>query len=316
MVALAVALPGPAAPAAAQAPPFHYLARASLSPGHARLGEPVTYHGMVLLPPDVRVQWLPPDSGGAFTWGPLVASRSADTRRGRGRAARDTLRVSARLQVFALGRVAIPGLPFRAVVGEGGVVHRLPVVHLVVVPVITAKDSAADLRPVRGPLLAPWWERVPWRIVGLALVVLAAIIALIVWLRRRRRAGAAVPAPDLTPADEALAALSALRARKLPEHGQFAEHAFQLTQIVRRFLEATVHTPRPGDTTPELLGRVREARLRPDEVSRLASLLQTWDQVKFARAATTVDEARRAEQAVERLIRERMPVPTPTERAA
>src|SRR6185436_17658428 len=83
----------------------------------------------------------------------------------------------------------------------------------------------------------------------------------------------------------------------------FGEHALALTAILRRFLEATVTTPRPGDTSIELLERLRASRLHADELVRLEGLLGLWDRVKFARAPLTETEARGCEQAVEAYVR-------------
>jgi hypothetical protein len=303
-----------AAPAAAQRAPFHYAARAGVTPVRVRLAEPVSYRGQVVVPHALRVQWLPPDSGGALTWGPLEATRSAGA--GRAAAAWDTLRVRTTVQAFATGKVTIPGLAFRSASG-GGTVHRLPGVALTIVPTVPASDTAADLRAVRGPLAAPWWERVPWMPVGLALAVLAALVWLVVWLRRRRRRAVPAAAPVVRPpGEEALAALAALRGLHLPEHERFGEHAWHLTRIVRRYLEATERTPRPGDTTPELVHRLDPARLGPDDVARLAALLATWDRLKFARAASSVEEARGAEDTLEAFIRRRMAADAATKVAA
>jgi hypothetical protein len=108
-------------------------------------------------------------------------------------------------------------------------------------------------------------------------------------------------APD--PLAEALAALAALRAMHLPEHGRFAEHAFRLGQILRRYLEAVTAVTRPGDTSPELVAHLREAGLEADDLARLAGLLRVWDRIKFAREPFTLDEAIRAERASEAFLR-------------
>jgi hypothetical protein len=60
-----------------------------------------------------------------------------------------------------------------------------------------------------------------------------------------------------------------------------------------------VITTHPGDTTPELIAHLREARLEAADLQRLAGLLRVWDRVKFAREAFTADEASRTEEAVE-----------------
>jgi hypothetical protein len=173
-----------------------------------------------------------------------------------------------------------------------------------------AADSDARLRPLRGPLAAPWWERVPWTVVLGALAILA--ITFLVWRRllRRRRPAATATVPRVAradPAAEALRELAALRRLQLPEAGRYADHALALTRILRRFFERTRSTPRPGHTTPELVADLREAGLGEAEVTRIAALLGYWDRLKFARAGSAPGEARDAEDAVEALVRSGAP---------
>jgi hypothetical protein len=298
VVALAGLLLGLAG-ASALADPMPVRLRASVAPGAVLLGERVTYRGQVAYPVGSRpYQWLPPEPDPDLTWGSPVP------RLARSAAGWDTLYVEVPLQVFRLGAVAIPGLRFRS--GEPGrPLHRLPNVTLFIRPVLTAADSNADLRPPRGPLAAPWWERVPWRWVVLGVGVLAGLVALVVWLRRRKRRPAPAQAPlRLDPAVAALAELEALRKRRLPAQGLFAEHAFQLTRILRCYLEAVVRTPRPGHTSAELVAVLERAGLGAADVERIAVLLRGWDRVKFARAAWTPEDCIQAEGAVEALIRQ------------
>jgi hypothetical protein len=279
-------------------------ARVSVRPDSVRLGAPVRYQAWVLLPRETRAQWLPPDSGGAFRWSTLSAQRIP------GANGRDTLVLESMLQVFATGPVSIPGPGVRLRGGRDRGLRRLPTAHLTVVASPGVADSSARLRPLRAPLGAPWWERVPWTKVLLALGLIAAAVAGWIWGRRRRGAlsapAGAPRAPARDPADTALETLEALRRLGLPGRGRFAEHAFQLTSIARRFLEATAGTPRPGDTTPELVSHLEAARLEPADLARLAAVLRMWVQVKFARESSSADEARRAEQVVEDLARRRL----------
>jgi len=67
-----------------------------------------------------------------------------------------------------------------------------------------------------------------------------------------------------------------------------------------------VGTPRPGDTSGELVSRLRQSRLSNEDVNRLEGLLGLWDRVKFARAPLGVEEAVRCEAAVESLVRREM----------
>ena len=229
-----------------------------------RLGEPTRYRGRLIVPSSMtRVRWLPPEESEDFTWGsrsrrgallPVAAARRVDT-----------LEVEATLQVFRLGDIAIPGLRFQVQEAGRTRIGRLPLVRLNVISVMTPADSNATLRPLRGPIAAPWWERVPWTWVVVALLALGGAIAFYLLVEEAPAASRSpVVAPVYDPAAEALAALAALRGLNLPAHGRYGEHAFHLTRIVRRFLEETAHTPRPGDTTPELLGHLERRALEAD----------------------------------------------------
>jgi hypothetical protein len=306
--ALALVLLASAAPAGSQDldPAFATpLGRATIEPQVGKLGERITYRGTVVIPTRESVKFMPPRSDSLVTWG------TPRTGRTKGAQGVDSVWIEIPFQVFETGVHTIPGLslirdprPGDATPGE---IRHLPPVQVPIIPTLTAADSNATLREVHGPLAAPWWERVPWMWVILGLLVAAAVVWLIRRLRRRKPVAA--PAPALRPVvakrdpvAEALADLRALKARRLPESGEFAEHAFVLGRILRRYLEATVAIMRPGDTTPELIQHLKLSSLADAEVLRLSGLLRVWDRIKFARDPFTVDEAHRAEDSVEAFV--------------
>ena len=300
--------------------------RSTAAPSTAKLGEQVIYRGRVTGGPAGRYRWIAPDRLDAITWGapvmtvlgpravPRPLGRNGTLDRNGGVA--DTLLVELPLQVFTLGKLTVPGMRLEITQATGKRVVSLPPVEVTVIPTLDPADTAATLEPLRT-LAAPWWERVPWLWVAAGLALLALVVWLWRRLRRRRPADAAAPAPAprRDPATEALEALARLRAMGLPARGRFAEHAFILGQILRRYLEATVITTRPGDSTPELIAHLREARLEAADLQRLSGLLRVWDRVKFARAAFTAEEASATEAAVEGILR-RPPGAAPAERVA
>lgn len=296
-----------------QDPLSHLQMSVRLSPSSARIGQALTYRGSVLVSRDTKVRFEPPQTGGAFTWTRVHAGRGRKGWLSQFSAGPDSVWFEARLQVFESGRVAVQGpvvqlsrLPQTTRPGS----VRLPTVRVTILPTLTAADSNSQLRGLHGPLGAPWWERIGWVPILTGLVLLV----FLVWLYRRLRrkkpvpvpapaASPMAPRPRYDPAGEALRALAALRTRELPQAGRFSEHAFELTAILRRFLEATITTPRPGDTSGELLERLRSARMPEDDYERLEGLLSLWDRVKFARAPLTEAEAFRCEEAVESFVR-------------
>jgi len=290
-----------------------YPCQASVRPGIVRIGQPVLYRGRVLIGRGAALLWQTPAEGGAFEWSSPRIRRIPAYTGSRNRAKEvlfaDTLQVEFSLQAFTLGMLTVPGLGFEVREANGSRwTGHLPVVRLGVASVVSPDDTSACLRPLRGPLGAPWWERWSWLVVGLVALAVA-VIAFLLWRLRRRRApvaGHALARPPKDPATVALEALAALRDLRLPEHGRFAGHAFELTRILRGFLEATQGAPRPGDSTPELVVHLGATRLTPAERESVAELLATWDRVKFARAASSLVEARWAEDAVEGLARQRL----------
>ncbi len=273
---------------------------ARLLPPTVHVGEPARYVGQVVFPRGALVtpRWLPPDTSASLTWGPLAATLS----RAGNPADGDTLRVVTTVQSFALGLQRVPGLAFTDAASHASP-QRLPMTALVVTPVIPAADTNADLHGIKGPLAAPWWERVPWRWVLLGLGVVAAIVWLVIALRRRPVAAPVVAAPRPDARARALERLAALRARRLPEQGAFGEHAFELTAILRRYLESVAGGLHPGDTTTELATRLADGALARAETQRLVALLRGWDRLKFARDPSSVADARQSEAAVEAFLR-------------
>lgn len=290
-------------------------ARAEVTPGTARVGQRLTYRGMVRVPRSTKVKFEPPSDDASFTWSRVRAGRGEGHTRSGPFAGFDSVGFEATLQVFRTGEVVIPGVGVQVTPLPGqptGARVALPTVRVNITPSLSAADSAAELKGLHGPLTAPWWERIPWRIVFLVLLGLACLMAFIRWWRRRKpvaravrpvASAAVVVAPRLDPAAEALRALRALQEREWPQAGRFGDHALELTAILRRYLERTLASPRPGDTSGELLERLRGTRVAPADLQRLEALLALWDRVKFARAPLSTDEALRTEEAVESYIR-------------
>src|SRR5207237_2481746 len=131
LAALAVTAPGPADAADAAL----YSIHAEVAPSVLHLGERAIYRGWVIVPHGEPVSWIRPQTSGALSWGPAVVRRSRRAGDGAGPGGVDTVRVEAPLQVFALGRVSIPGLhlrlPFVSGVNQPSE-HVLPVARVAV----------------------------------------------------------------------------------------------------------------------------------------------------------------------------------------
>jgi len=290
--------------------------RATVAPTPARLGERLLYRGSVIVSGGRTAGIRPPQTAGDLSWGRARTGTTSGLHPSLGLLgeASDSVWIEVPLQVFTTGQVAIPG-PAVTLAGPGtaGRVTNLPNVYLYILPTVTAQDSAATLRPLRGPLGAPWWERVPWLLVSAALLGIAIAFAIANAISARRRRSAplaplpATPQRGIGPGAEALAALARLREQRLLAQGRFGDHALALTSILRRYLERSAGTLRPGDTSGELVERMRVGPLGERELAELTRMLGLWDRIKFARASVGVGEAESTERALEELVRGREP---------
>lgn len=115
----------------------------------------------------------------------------------------------------------------------------------------------------------------------IALLLTTAIVYLI-WklgLRVQRE----IKLRRMSPRERALHELSELIARDLVGHDQVKEFYFELTMIVRRYIERAHAIRAPEQTTEEFLDAAsRDPRFSRDVVNRLRAFLQAADLVKYA----------------------------------
>jgi hypothetical protein len=166
-----------------------------------------------------------------------------------------------------------------------------------------AKDADPQkIADIRGPVslaIGPaFW-------IALALLA-AAVLALAVWLIRRRRAvgeTATAATPPVDPAAEARGALAALVASGLLGRGDHRGFYIALTAIAKRYLERCLGAPVLEMTTAEMVAFLRDAPKGRGLVTSMRDLANAADQIKFARGAGLHVEAERHTEAVRAMIR-------------
>jgi hypothetical protein len=178
-----------------------------------------------------------------------------------------------------------------------------------------AVDTTKAIKPIKGPMKAPWTFRdiFPW--------VLAAILAgLLVWftvyyIRKRRKAEPLIrlkPRVQLLPHEIALTELEKLRIKKLWQEGKVKEYHSELTDIIRKYLEGRFRFNALESTTGEImdeLGRFREVVGEQNE--KLREMLSLADLVKFAKAQPLPEENERGLEDAILFVRETMVRPEP-----
>lgn len=294
--ALAALMCGTAVPALA-APPVDLSAR--VSPTTITVGDPVRYEITVTHPAAARVD-LPAVRGNTGSLEVLDhAIRSDSAAEGR-----VTLTHVLTLAAYDVGIDTLP--PQRVEVRSGPdttvlVLYTPPTILTVEATAPDARDLADIHDGQRLPRPFPWW-------IPLAVLLLAgAGMAIRTWRARRaaRRARRPLPAPHAASAAEAaLARLDALAREAVATPAAARAFAFTLSEILREYLAGQYGIDALEATTPELLERVNDTGLTPDERAWLHGACDELDGVKFAGMPLTADAATRLLQTTRTLVRE------------
>ena len=142
-----------------------------------------------------------------------------------------------------------------------------------------AEGGEKDIRDLKP--LEKIKRPVPWRWIaaGAGTLVVLACVAGILFARRRRRARQAVARP---PEEMARRELDDLEATGILEEERYREYVFNLSLILRRYLERRFSIPAVEQTTEEILAALRgSSALEEETKKKIRSFLQESDPIKY-----------------------------------
>jgi hypothetical protein len=170
---------------------------------------------------------------------------------------------------------------------------------LIIPPRTNATSSVAtnDIRPIKPPVHITDWERIAWWSGGIALALVIAAVALLVWWKNRPRPQPVVVPPHMRAREKLNAALALL-------HDPRA-FGIRLSDAIRVYLEERFRLRAPERTTEEFLRDVQSTpHLSSEQKQTLASFLEQCDLVKFARFEPTESALRELHETALRLVHE------------
>jgi hypothetical protein len=172
-------------------------------------------------------------------------------------------------------------------------------VSIEVESILESAEDTRDIREIAGPVGLP--VNIPWYLWGiLAVIVLGAVIALILFKRKKVQEIFVPPRPAHEIAYEAL---QALKQREYIRRQEFKLYYIELSDIVRRYLENRFNLRAPEMTTEEFLNTVKDNRvLSYEHKSLLRDFLSHCDLVKFAKYEPAGNEADLSFESAKRLI--------------
>lgn len=142
-------------------------------------------------------------------------------------------------------------------------------------------DQTASIRGIRGPRSMPDYFYLS---IFLAVVLLAIIAVLVILYIKQKKKQRDIIIPRRPAHEIAYEALNALKNKDLAGTGKVKEYYFELSDIVRHYLENRFSLKAPEMTTEEFLYHLRETdQLRQDHKGLLGEFLSQCDLVKFAK---------------------------------
>jgi len=212
-----------------------------------------------------------------------------------------------KLSVYEIGEFEIP--PVTVVwEGPGGATGELATdpEYIRVESLLTGdEESIRDLRPPVEVTARPAYIA---GVIGVAVLIVAAIWLAAVLVRRLRRRSAAAAAADvssepLVPAHEkALERLKRLKASEYLNQGAIKPYFVELTEILKEYIGARFAFLAVEHTTQEIRRDMRKLQISPAIQSDILHILDLGDMVKFARYTPPDDACRDALIRVERIV--------------
>ena len=304
LMTAALAAAAVAAPAAAQELPAPPSLRVAVDTTTTTVGGRLRLTVAVEHAPGASVQW--PDSLDLAPFEVLDAVVRPPTV-AEGRA---TTTAELTLAAFELGELEIPSLTV-GVASPGGVTE-LATDPFGIAVVSVGLDEGRDIRDIRGPLSIPrsWWVIALW-VLGLVLAAGGGW-----WLARRVRQRETdegpVPEAPTRPAHEvAHQELDWLESSELLRRGRTKEYYIEVSDIIRRYLEARYAVRALEMTSREVLEQLEEAASGTDVHGRFASFFEECDLVKFAKHRPTPAACDEIVPAARALVDATLPPPEP-----
>ncbi|MBA2407846.1 MAG: hypothetical protein H0V65_07630 [Chitinophagales bacterium] len=205
------------------------------------------------------------------------------------------------------GVLRIPSitLPYQ----ENGISSSISTTPLSIYVAGLAVDTTKSYRPIKPTFAVSVKDNrlLIYGILGVSLVMIAAL-----YWRYRNRSGGMIFKESLLvdnrlPHEKALAALYELETGKLWERNETKQFYFQVTYIIRTYIESALLLPALDHTTSEIISSLKKHLKDNDLLNRLKRDLKMADLVKFAKAQPSVDYHLQIIETAKLLVKETSP---------
>lgn len=209
--------------------------------------------------------------------------------------------------------LTLPPIPIALSRASGELVTLCTTPHAIVIdePIANETEPAPKDNPPPRPQREIWTLARDLTYGALLGIALAALVAWLVVLWRRRPKPPKPPPPPRPPWELALEALEDLRREDLVSQGRQAEHIDRVSDVVRLYLGRRFGFDGIESTTDEVLQVLRRMTPPLPVYDEVRQLLQDSDLVKFARWTPTDTDCRDVLTAAEHIVGATMPAQRP-----
>jgi hypothetical protein len=237
------------------------------------VGDRVYFTVTAMVPKGAAV--VPPDPASSF--GSLVVKEWNSKKSQLAKA--DSISFDYVVTTYKAENCTIPSLSYMVENGPDHDTLRTESIPLVVVPL--CRTDSADIMDLKAqqvtgkqPLLWLW-------LLLAAVMLTVTVIAIRFFLRKLKKAPPTPP--PIPPYEEALRALAALDAKQYPLKGMIREYAFELSEILKRYIERRFGTNAAEFTTEEMLAWLGISPLDKELKASMEWFFRAADPVKFAK---------------------------------
>ncbi len=164
------------------------------------------------------------------------------------------------------------------------------IIYTCLVFVSTSFAYSQDIRDIRPPVYFPFNFKL--LIIAISILLLSGVCCLAVFIfKKKNKKQKIIPVFIKSAHQKAYQALNQLRAKDLPSSGKVKEYYYQLSIIIRRYIEDRFFLKAPDMTTGEFLFSIKDSKILKEEYqSILKEFLMLCDIVKFAKYGPTEEE--------------------------
>ncbi len=191
----------------------------------------------------------------------------------------DSITFSYLITTYVPERCTIPSLPFLVEADKKVDTLHSQLIPLEVQSVLTSDTvDLKDLKPQQISGNPPlWWV---WLLLS-AIVIIVGIIIIKRLLTKKPQA--ALKIPKLPPYEEAIAALKELERKKYLERGLIREYVFEISEILKRYIERRFNVNASEFTTEEMVAWLGISDLEKTTRDSVEWFFRSSDPIKFAR---------------------------------